>query len=135
FWLDGNLSGMGSAETRPPWHYSWMLAAVFPAIILSVAMLAGALRGVQAQEIGLRRSLRLISVSLFIYLGAFALLALRVPAYSQAKASYTLGLAPGYALLCVAGLDLLPRHWAVRSTTWAFLLCWAVLVFGTYFVT
>ena len=131
-WFDGNLSGMGSA--RPPWNFSWMLAAAWPALILTIAAAAGALRSFRTSDTALRRSLCLGSSVLILYLVAFAYLCLRVPVYSQAKASYTLGLTPFYALLCVAGLDLLPKHWAVRSAVWAFVLCWSVLAYGAYFV-
>jgi hypothetical protein len=41
---------------------------------------------------------------------------------------------PAYAVLCVAGLDLLPPNRLVRSAMIAFVLSWSVLVYGTYFV-
>ena len=73
-------------------------------------------------------------MTLLLYLAAFVLLWLEVPAFSQAKASYTLGLTPAYAVLCVAGLDLLPSNRVVRAAVFAFVLCWSVLVYGAYFV-
>ena len=69
-----------------------------------------------------------------LFLIAFVLLWFEVPAYSQAKASYTLGLTPAYAVLCVAGLDLLPPNRVIRSAVIAFVHCWCVLVYCTYFV-
>jgi hypothetical protein len=62
------------------------------------------------------------------------MLCIEVPAYSQAKASYTLGLTPLYAICCVAGLDLLPRNAILRSAVAASVVCWSMLVYATYFV-
>jgi len=81
----------------------------------------------------LRRSLWLAAGSVLVFVAAFVLLWLEVPAYSQAKASYTLGLTPAYAVLCVAGLDLLPANRWVRAAVNAFVVCWSVMVYATYF--
>jgi len=133
-WLDSNLSGLDYWVTRPPWNLTLMLATVWPALLLSTAVAAGFLRGLRCRDAGLRHCLQLADASLLLYLAAFALLGLEVPAFSQAKASYTLGLTPAYAVLCVAGLDLLPQHRLLRSAKTAFVLCWSVLVYLTYFV-
>ncbi len=130
-WLDGNLSGM---DSPPPWNMTLMLAAPWPALLLSAAIAAGLVRAVWCRDTALRHSLQLAGVTLLLYLAAFVLLWLEVPAFSQAKASYTLGLTPAYALLCVAGLDLLPSNRVVRAAVFAFVLCWSVLVYGAYFV-
>jgi len=130
-WLDGNLSGM---DAPPPWNMTLMLAAPWPALLLSAAIAAGLVRAVFCRDRALRYSLQLAGVTLLLYLAAFVLLWLEVPAFSQAKASYTLGLTPVYALLCVAGLDLLPAHRFVRGAVFAFVVCWSVLVYGAYFV-
>jgi hypothetical protein len=132
-WLDCNLSGMDTDQWAP-WNMSLMVAAPWPALLLSAAIVAGMLRGVWCRDADLRRSLQLAGGSLLLFLAAFVMLWLEVPAYSQAKASYTLGLTPAYAVLCVAGLDLLPSHRAVRSAMIAFVACWSVLVYATYFV-
>jgi hypothetical protein len=133
-WLDCNFSGLNDWETRSPWNMPLLLAAPWPALVLSVAIAAGMLRGIWCRDAGLRHALQLAGGSLLLYLAAFVLLWFEVPAFSQAKASYTLGLTPAYAILCVAGLDLLPSHRWIRSAMIAFVLCWSVLVYGTYFV-
>jgi hypothetical protein len=132
-WWDGNLSGL---DDRMPtsWNMTLLLAAPWPALVLSIAVAAGMLRGIWCRDAGLRRSLQLAGGSLLLFFVAFLLLWLEVPAYSQAKASYTLGLTPAYAVLCVAGLDLLPSNRLVRLAVIAFVLCWSVLVYCTYFV-
>lgn len=134
FWLDGILSGMGADGSRPPWQYSWMLACVWPGLILTVVLIIGLIRSLRRKDLVALKAWRLAAAALVIYLAAFTLLCLRVPAYSQAKASYTLGLTPAYALLFVAGFDCLPRHWLIRSASWAFLGSWVVLVIGAYVV-
>jgi hypothetical protein len=133
-WLDGNLSAVDSWELPPPWNQILLLAAPWPALLLSAAIAAGLLRGLWCRDAILRRSLQLAGGTLLLYLAAFVLLWLEVPVFSQAKASYTLGLTPAYAVLCVAGLDLLPQYRLLRSATTAFVLCWSVLVYLTYFV-
>jgi hypothetical protein len=130
-WWDGNFSGM---DAPPPWNMRLMLAAPWPALLLTAAIAAGLARAIFCRDKTLRHSLQLAGVTLFLYLGAFVLLWLEVPAFSQAKASYTLGLTPAYAVLCVAGLDLLPSHRMARAAVFAFVLSWSVLVYGAYFV-
>jgi hypothetical protein len=133
-WLDCNFSGWNEWQTRPPWNMTLLLAAPWPALVLSIAMAAGLLRGLGCRDAALRDALRLAGGSVLLYLAAFVALWLEVPAFSQAKASYTLGLAPAYAILCVAGLDLLPSNRAVRPAATAFVFCFSVLVYATYFV-
>ncbi len=132
-WMDGNLSGI-DATMRIPWNMSLLLAAAWPGLLLSAAVAAGMLRGIWCRDSRLRHSLLLAAGSLILFLIAFVLLWFEVPAYSQAKASYTLGLTPAYAVLCVAGLDLLPPNRVIRSAVIAFVHCWCVLVYCTYFV-
>jgi hypothetical protein len=44
-WLDGNLSLMDSGDTRPPWNETFLLAAPWPGLFLSMAIAVGLLRG------------------------------------------------------------------------------------------
>ncbi len=133
-WLDGNLSLMDSGKTRPPWNETFLLAAPWPGLFLSMAIAVGLLRGLHCGDVGLRRSLQLAGASLLLYLAAFFVFCLQLPAYSSSRASYTLGLTPAYAVLCVAGLQLLPQHRVFQSALTAFVVCWSVLVYGAYFV-
>ena len=134
FWLDGNLSSMDSWDARPPWNATLLVAAPWPALILSIAIAAGLLRGLFSKDIVFRGFSALASVTIALYLAAFFMVCMEVPAYSQAKASYTLGLTPLYAVACVAGLDLLPRNAIARSMVGASIVCWSILVYTTYFV-
>jgi hypothetical protein len=87
-----------------------------------------------SKDVAFRNSFRLAAAGITLYLAAFFILCLEVPAFSQAKASYTLGLTPVYAVCCVAGLDLSPRNAIIRSAIAASVVCWSVLVYATYFV-
>jgi hypothetical protein len=131
-WLDANLGGLDSA-TAIPWHLSLLLSASFLGLVLSALIAAGFVRGLGCHDVGLRKSLLLSDGILLLYLAAYTVLALRVPIFSQAKASYTLGLTPVYAVLCVAGFDLLPKSRPLRSAANAFIICWSLLVYATYF--
>ncbi len=131
-WLDANLGGLDSG-TAIPWHLSLLLSASLLGLVLSALIAAGFVRGLRCHDIGLRKSLLLSDGILLLYLAAYTVLALRVPIFSQAKASYTLGLTPVYAVLCVAGLDLLRKSRPLRSAANAFVICWSVLVYATYF--
>jgi hypothetical protein len=133
-WLDCNLSAWIERENRPPWNLTLLLAAAWPALVLSLAIGAGMLRGIWERDAALRRALQLAGACVFLHVAAFVLLWLEVPAYSQAKASYTLGLTPAYAVLCVAGFDLLPANRLVRAGVMSFVVCWSVMVYATYFV-
>lgn len=134
FWLDGNLSSLGTWEERPPWNYSWMLAAAWPGLLWTFVMGLGAVRCVRESFRNSCGESWLILGTVGLYLAAFAWLCLHVPIYSQAKGSYLLGLAPVFAVLCVQGLALFPRRWLVQTGIWATLLCWCVLVYAAYFV-
>jgi hypothetical protein len=133
-WLDGNLSSMGTWETRPPWNETLLLSAPWPGLLLTLAIGAGVLRGLWSRDASLRHGLQIAGVTLVLYLAATLVLFLEMPAYSQAKASYTLGLIPAYAVLCVAGLDLLPQRRLLRSALTAFIITCSMAAFATYFV-
>lgn len=133
-WLDCNFSGVDDSKIWPPWNMTLLLAAPWPALLLSAAIAAGLARAVCCRDAALRHSLQLAAGSLLLYVAAFVLLWFKVPAFSQAKASYTLGLTPAYAVLCVAGLDLLSANRWLRSAAIAFVVSWCVLVYGAYFV-
>jgi hypothetical protein len=133
-WLDGNLSSMGTWKSRPPWNEMLLLSAPWPGLLLTIAIAAGVVRGIRCRDLGLRRALQIAGGSLLLYVAATFVLFLEVPAFSQAKASYTLGLTPAYAVLCVAGLELLPQHRLIRSAATAFIISWGAAAYCTYFV-
>jgi len=54
--------------------------------------------------------------------------------YCLAKASYTLGLLPCYAVLAAAGAEPFLRNRIVRSVVIAVFACWGFAAYTAYFV-
>ncbi len=69
-----------------------------------------------------------------IYVAALLYMYVTVPVWSTAKATYTLGLIPCYAILCVTGLEVLSKYNLLRATINGCLACWAVSAYCSYFV-
>ena len=69
-----------------------------------------------------------------LYFAAFAYLYLTLPVYSTGKATYTLGLAPAYALLGRCGMDFFGKRRLGRAISRAWFICWAVSAYAAYFV-
>jgi hypothetical protein len=69
-----------------------------------------------------------------IYLAALLYMYVTVPVWSTAKATYTLGLIPCYAVVCVSGLELLSRNNLLRAAVNGCLACWAVSSYCSYFI-
>ena len=72
--------------------------------------------------------------AIFIYLAAIIDLYVRLPVYSTAKATYTLGLLPCYAVLAAAGAAPLLRFRLPRAILFSALACWAVAAYAAYFI-
>jgi uncharacterized membrane protein (GlpM family) len=133
-WLDGGLSGIGEYQYRPPWNYSFLLSDALLSIIPSAALLLGVAVTVNRPSDRVHRA-QLFSICCIVtYYAALLYLYLTVPIWSTAKATYTLGLTPCYAILCVSGLDVLSRNKILRAAINALLACWAVASYCSYFV-
>jgi hypothetical protein len=77
-------------------------------------------------------SLGVVAIALFLY-SEFWVNTLLCGVEQQAKASYTLGLTPVYAVLCVAGFELLPNSPPLRSAANVFVVCSSMMIYVTYF--
>jgi hypothetical protein len=133
FWLDGFLSSIIVYEFRPPWNYDFMLSGA----LLSLLPAAGILLGLVIVAVGARTEHAGQPFSAYcigIYCAAIFYLYATVPIYSTAKATYTLGLTPCYAVMCVTGLDILTRNRVLSAGIYALLICWAVSAYASYFV-
>jgi hypothetical protein len=133
-WLDGSLSGTGIYKFRPPWHYNFMLSGALLSLVPTAGILLGILTTISRP---FRRAYRAQLISVFcigIYFAALLYMYLTVPVYSTAKATYTLGLIPCYAVLTVTGLDLVSRNRLARAAVNGCLACWAVAAYCSYFV-
>jgi len=133
-WLDGSLSGIWDYDSRPPWNYNFMISLAWLSLMPTAAILIGALRGV-----GRLLSRRLTAVGfaagvLVLYTLAMLWLYISLPVYCVAKATYTLGLIPCYALLCADGFETLLSRPALRFIIWPLAACWAVACYAAFFV-
>ena len=133
-WLDGFLSGMAIFRVRPPWNEDFMLAGAWLGLVPTALLLLGLGAPLRERLPGSRAALLFASGCLAIYLAAILDIWVRLPVYSAAKASYTLGLAPCYGLLIAAGAEAFLRGRLARSLTAAMVSCWAVAAFLAYFV-
>jgi hypothetical protein len=133
-WLDGGLSGMGVYRYRPPWNYDFMLSGALLSLVPTAGILIGTLITLSRP---LQREYRAQFFSVCcigIYFAALLYLYITIPIFSTAKATYTLGLIPCYAILCVTGLEFLSRNNLLRTIITACLACWATAAYCSYFV-
>ncbi len=111
-----------------------MLSGALLSLVPTAGILIGILLTISRP---LRRAYRpqLLSVCCIgIYFAALLYMYITVPIYSIAKATYTLGLIPCYAILCVTGLNYLSKNHLLRAVINACLACWAVAAYCSYFV-
>jgi hypothetical protein len=133
-WLDGFLSGIAVFRVRPPWNDDFMLVGAWLGLIPTALLLLGLGAPLRKRLAESRAALLFASGCLVLYIAAILDVWLRLPVYSAAKASYTLGLAPCYGLLIAAGAEAFLRGRFTRSLTVAMVSCWAVAAFLAYFV-
>jgi hypothetical protein len=132
FWLDGFLSGAASLEGAPPWNYDLMLSLSLLSLPLAAAIGSGALRACAARGAG-RDAVWLFSLLCVASLLAGMLwLHMKVPTWSNAKASYALGLAPCWAALAAHGVAPALRGPLTRALWGGFLASWTACVWGAH---
>jgi 4-amino-4-deoxy-L-arabinose transferase-like glycosyltransferase len=128
-WLDGLISGYAKVSPSLPRNFDLLLSGALLALLPSAGILLGILQSVfQARQWGGRLSL----VCLAVYVAAMLHLYVHLPVYSTAKASYTLGLTPCYALLGTLGLNLLGKNPVFRGIIYGGVACWAWAAYGAY---
>jgi hypothetical protein len=130
-WLDGFVSGTSTIPKGVPWNLSWMEAGAWLGLIPMGLILCGVLYGWGR---GPRAVLLFAMAAVTIYLAAIIDLYVRLPVYSTAKATYTLGLLPCYAVLAAAGAAPLLRFRLPRAILFSALACWAVAAYAAYFI-
>ncbi|HAM36755.1 MAG TPA: hypothetical protein DEB40_00480 [Elusimicrobia bacterium] len=130
-WLDGWLSGIITVRSRPPWNYHLLAAGAWLALVPSAAILWGFSKAVGGKA---PRSVRLSALCLAVYALALTVLYLKLPVYSTAKASYTLGLVPCYATLACSGLEGIWEKPLLRGIALGWIACWAAAAYGAYFI-
>lgn len=133
-WLDGFSSGLKTFKYRPPWNENFMVAGALLALLPSIFIITGA-TVVGLNKIAVYRNAAILSVgTIALFLVAMMDLFIRVPIYSTAKASYTLGLLPCYAVLAATGAEPFLRNRLVRSVSIAIFACWGFAAYAAYFV-
>jgi hypothetical protein len=131
FWMDGFLNGNYIYDFRPPWNYGFMLAGAWLALPVAIAIVVGMIRPYPHK---IQHVLMFSRIALMIYLAALLYLYLKLPIYSTAKATYTLGLMPLYGMLAAIGFrPLLGNKW-LRATVYGWLTCFGVFAYCSYFI-
>jgi hypothetical protein len=133
-WADGNMGSRIIFDAIPPWNYAPMLASAWAAILpsalialgVSSAMVSRRERGFELIQIGVIALATQIAAALWLFV--------RIPVYSQGKATYVLALTPVFGLLAARGFDRLGGNEVVRAAAIAALVGWATLVVSSYIV-
>jgi len=133
FWLDGFLSSIITYEGHPPWNYGLMVSCAFLSVLPSVGIILGVLRTLFIEKYASRGTLFAVTC-IGIYLAAILFLYLKLPIYTTAKATYTLGILPCYAIVCVSGMDLMMRNRVMTALVHAIIVCWGVVAYSSFFV-
>ena len=130
FWVDGQMSSFIEVRWFPPWNLSFVLAGAWLGVPLAVAMAVGAVHGILRRQPAVVLAVGCVA----LYLLAVAQQFLSLPIYSTAKASYTLGLLPLYAILLASGVGVMARGAMTRSIVLGFTVSWAAFSYIGYFI-
>jgi 4-amino-4-deoxy-L-arabinose transferase-like glycosyltransferase len=133
FWLDGLNSSMVSYESGPPWNYTFMISGALFSLVPAAGILSGFIMTLRKPSAAHPGKL-LAAFCIAVYFAALIYIYVMVPIYSTAKATYTVGLVPCYAILCATGLGHLTKNIYVRAAVFGLLACWAVSAYSSYFV-
>lgn len=133
-WLDGFAGSHVQLDKYAFWNFDFLLHAAWFSILPTLLILTGGLRSVVRWKSSIEDGTLWAAAALAIFVAAMAYLSFTIASFSTVKASYTLGLAPCYAILFGAGYQSLPKHIVVRSVINGLMACWAVSVFWGYLV-
>ncbi len=129
-WLDGFLLGMTNLT---PWNINFMVAGALLALGPSVFMVTSLIRVFQKTVVQYQNAITFSVVVIAIFYVAMLDLYIKLPAYSTAKGTYTLGLLPCYAILIAAGIEPFLKNIFTRSIALAVFTCWAFTSYIAYF--
>jgi hypothetical protein len=132
-WLDGMMSGATKAGGFPPWNIDFMLSGAWLGLLPTVAVFLAAAAALLNPGESFRKGPLFAVICLIIYLAALAHMYLGVPIHSTVKATYTTGLTPVYALLAAAGMGTFMKTVTARAFVYAWVACWAVSSYLSYF--
>ena len=133
FWLDGFLGGNTNYNTRPNWNYSFLLSLPLLSLLPASAIIIGCI-GVNKANSQPEKPILLFSIAcIIIYLLAIFLIFLEVPTYSSAKATYSMGLIPCYAVLGAKGMEIMSRNTGIKLALVTILSWWALFSYLSFF--
>jgi hypothetical protein len=133
-WLDGWLSSVCVYELRPPWNYTAMISGAWLAVLPALGLVIGTGSALCCPTRVARGGLRFAVACVATYVLAVLVLYLQLPIYSTAKATYTVGLIPCYAVIGSVGLSYLMRGRFSRAAVAAWMTCWAATAYMAYFI-
>jgi hypothetical protein len=131
---DGMLSSMGSVAEAPRWNYTIMLSAMWLSILPAAAITLGIVRSLGGLRAPAQSALLFSSACVAAFLAALLLHTIENPALCAAKAFYTLGALPCYAVLGAAGIEWLTPWKQMRPVAYGLLACWCVASYAAYFI-
>jgi 4-amino-4-deoxy-L-arabinose transferase-like glycosyltransferase len=133
FWMDGFLSSIITPEGCPPWNYGLMISGALLSLLPSAGIILGTLRTILIEKYANKGKVFAVTC-IGVYFIALLFMYLKLPIYTTAKATYTLGITPCYALVCVNGLDLIMRNKFMAAFVNAIIICWGVVAYCSFFV-
>ena len=118
----------------PPWNFDLMLSTAWLSLLPSAALLlgTGAILRRFRRTLGDGRLLALVCLATYVV--AMAYLMVRIPSFSTIKATYTMGVLPGYAIVAAAGFEPMLRRRAGRVAVSGVMAAWAAAAYGAYFI-
>lgn len=129
-WTDGALSDIMEA----PWNHDLMSAGVWLAVIPTIAIIIGIVASFKRQDAEGRPGEIFSTMLVGIYFMALLYMYLKVPIFSTAKGSYTMGITPAYVVLCATGIGVLARGALLKAFFNGAIGTWAVVAYVAYFV-
>jgi tetratricopeptide (TPR) repeat protein len=134
-WGDGLWGGTHSYSQRPPWNYDLMAVGYLLALVLTLAILVGAIAGVVQLVRQPRAELFLLIGVPFIFAVAAVYQHLRFPYYGHAKAIYGLTAATSLCVCAAWGIDILLRCGRVVCSLLVVILgTWALIALASFWV-
>lgn len=132
-WSDGFLSSVIYYENIPRWNYGFLLSSPLFSVVPTFLIIAGAVLAASSFK-GMEKGEQFSAFFVLSFLAGVIYLYLKVPIYSQAKASYMIGLTPCFAVLFAGGAVPLVRNVFIRAAFYGWMACWAVSAYLSFFV-
>jgi hypothetical protein len=110
-----------------------MISGALLSVVPSAGILLGILKTVLVEKYANMGKLFAVTCT-GIYVAALLYMYLTLPIYATAKATYTIGILPCYAIVCTNGLDLIMRNTYMAAFVNAIIVCWGVVAYSSYLV-